>query len=270
MYEYEKKLAEMKERIERHVLHPYLRQYISSPVIDEDKILILISILDQLELSPSEKDTFVIAIMLMQIALDTHDLVSIELKDESSMKVRQLTVLAGDYYSGLYYKYLAEISDIQIIKMLSEGVKNINEHKVFVYHKDPVNIEDLINSMKTIEFSLFGKLIEYGGIKKWNDLISNLLLVKRLASERNQFEETGHSFVFDALEKIIFAKKTQDKSNEQKKHLLTICDRYIEYTANLVEQEIHQFPQINDCLRKRMDQIIAVQHSITKTLAEEG
>jgi heptaprenyl diphosphate synthase len=268
--EYEKKLAEMRERIELHVLHPYLRQYIVSPVIDEDKILILISILDKFELSPREKDTFIIAIMLMQVALDTHDLVSVKLTDESSMKIRQLTVLAGDYYSGLYYKYLAGIGDIRMIRMLSEGVKDINEHKVFVYHKDPNSVDGLMNSMKVIEFSLFGALMEYGAAIDWKELISNLLLVKRLHSEIKQFQEKGRSFVFDALEKIIFAKKTQEKSTEQKNHLLSVCGRYIEYAESIIEKEMDKFPQINDCLKRRMGKILSVQHSGAKTLAEEG
>ena len=57
MHEFEKKLAGMKAKIESYVFHPYLRQYIIPPDIDEDKLLILISIVDQLELSPYEKDT---------------------------------------------------------------------------------------------------------------------------------------------------------------------------------------------------------------------
>ena len=32
------KMVQMKESIERYVLHPYLRKYIISPSIDEDKI----------------------------------------------------------------------------------------------------------------------------------------------------------------------------------------------------------------------------------------
>ena len=206
----------------------------------------------------------------MQVALDTHDLVSTELTDESGMKVRQLTVLAGDYYSGLYYKYLAGIGDIQVIKMLSEGVKNINEHKVFVYHKDPKHVEDLMNSMKIIEFALFGALMKYGGATSWKELIINLLFVKRLHSERIQFKQTGHSFVFDALNKIQFIKKKQEKSIEQKNHLLLICDRYIEYAESIIEREIDKLPQINACLKKRMVQIIGLQHSGAKSLAEEG
>ena len=67
--------------------------------------------------------------------LDTHDDVSNTLEDENSMKTRQFTILAGDYYSGLYYKVLAEVCNTEMIKKLSEGVKTINEHKVTIYHK---------------------------------------------------------------------------------------------------------------------------------------
>jgi len=62
MLETENKMVQMKESIERYVLHPYLRKYIISPSIDEDKLLMLISIVEELDLSPIEKDTYVIAI----------------------------------------------------------------------------------------------------------------------------------------------------------------------------------------------------------------
>ena len=109
MEEFDKKVTDLKEKIEKQIFHPYLRQYILPPSIDEAKLIILISIIEQLELSPHNKDVLVQAIMFMNVALDTHDHVSNTLLDKNSMQIRQLTVLAGDYYSGLYYKYLSEI-----------------------------------------------------------------------------------------------------------------------------------------------------------------
>ena len=62
-------LAEIRERIEKHVSILIYVNLLFPPAIDEDKILILISILDQLEMSPHEKDTFIIAIMLCRLPL---------------------------------------------------------------------------------------------------------------------------------------------------------------------------------------------------------
>ena len=55
MLETEKKMVQMKENIEKYVLHPYLRKYIISPSIDEDKLLMLISILKSSIFPPLKK-----------------------------------------------------------------------------------------------------------------------------------------------------------------------------------------------------------------------
>jgi len=264
--EFEKKIADIKEKIEKHVFHPYLRQFIIPPVIDEDKLLILISIVDQLQISPHEKDTFVIAIMLMNVALDTHDKVSNTLMDEKSMKVRQLTVLAGDYYSGLYYKHLAEIGDIQLIKMLSEGVKNVNEHKVSIYHKDPDNLDTIMNGIKTIEFSLIEKMTSYFGVTHWNDSTSNLLFIKRLLKEASQFEQIGTSVVFDAIEGLTYT----NHSIDQEQDFSYLCDHYLENAKQLMINGLNKIPQINYLLEKRMIEMTKHHCPRAKSFVEEG
>ena len=126
----------------------------------------------------------------MYIALDTHDDVSNTLEDENSMKTRQFTILAGDYYSGLYYKVLAKVCNTEMIKKLSEGVKTINEHKVTIYSKKQSHVNEVINSVKFIEFSLIGELTDYFEVTNWNDAIANFLLLKRLLKEKSEYEQS--------------------------------------------------------------------------------
>lgn len=264
------KFTDIKGQVERRVFDPYLLKYIQTPLIDEDKILILISIMDRLELSYSEMENYTLSTMLIQIALDTHEHVTNSTDDE---KKRQLTVLSGDYFSGLYYKLLADSEDILMIKALSEGIKEINEHKILVYQHGCDGTEKLMTSIKVIESSLLLKLSEYFKVDLWNDFIANLLFVKRLLNEKSQFIQAGSSVLFEALKKIIFSKneyKLNDLSNEQKKHLLMICDRYIEFSKQIIEKGINQLPYLNELLEKRISLILTQHQPIAKTFVEEG
>jgi heptaprenyl diphosphate synthase len=271
-----KKIADIKEIIEEKVFHPYLLQYINIPVIDEDKLLILISIMDQLELSYNDMKNYAVTTMLIQIALDTHEHVSNTSSSEfhnESQKSQQLSVLAGDYYSGLYYKLLAESNDISMIRVLAEGIKDVNEHKIFVYQKELDGIDRLMNSLKIIEGSLLMKLANYFEVSAWHEFSANIMFVKRLITERKQFVQAGSSLLFDALKKIVFPKsecKLGDLSTEQQRYLILICDRYIEFSKQLIEKGKKQLPAVNDILDTRINAILGQHQPITNTFVEEG
>lgn len=270
-----KKLADIKEIIEEKVFHPYLLQYINIPVIDEDKLLILISIMEQLELSYNDMKNYAVTTMLIQIALDTHEHVSNTPSSEfqnESQKSQQLSVLAGDYYSGLYYKLLAESNDISMIRVLAEGIKDVNEHKIIVYQKELDGIDRLMNSMKIIEGSLLMKLANYFQVCTWHDFSANIMFVKRLITEKKQFVQAGNSLLFEALTKIAFPKsecKLKDLSTEQQRYLILICDRYIDFSKQQIEKGKNQLP-VSDILETRINTILGQHQPITNTFVEEG
>ncbi|MFE8695653.1 heptaprenyl diphosphate synthase component 1 [Cytobacillus sp. FJAT-53684] len=266
-------LADVKEQIEKKMKHPYLLKYIESPIIDEDKLLLLITFLKQGNLPENKAINYCITTMLIQIALDTHELVSNQKLDSEDLKPRQLTVLAGVYYSGLYYKILAGIDDIEMIRMLAIGIKEVNEHKISLYQKSSENIDALMNDVKMIESSLFVKMTSYLDNKDWSDLVSNLLFVKRLTAERELFLHGKGSVVFDALNNLSFP-RTEQISNqlksEQEKKLLAICDKYVDRSKQLIEKSLSNFPFMNELLDKRIQSILSQQKSLTNTFVEEG
>ncbi|PLR82781.1 heptaprenyl diphosphate synthase [Bacillus canaveralius] len=276
MQDLREKLAEIKEHIKAKASHPYLLKHVEAPDIDEDKLILLLSLLNQLDLSKAEIDRYALTITLIQIALDTHEHVtnSKALKDSSqNMQRRQLTVLAGDYYSGLYYKFLAEIDNISMIRTLAEGIKNINEHKITVYQRDTDGVDKLMNSIRKIESSLFEKISEYFHAGAWNEVASNLLLVKRLMAERKQFLQASPSIVFEILKKLTFPKHdcaNHELSSEQQKYLLLVCDRYIEYARKLIENGLKKLPKINELLEERILFFFNEHQPTAKTYVEEG
>lgn len=267
------KLADVKEQIERKIRHPYLLKHIEAPIIDEDKLLLLISILDHANISEKKAMNYAITIFLIQIALDTHELVSNQPLEADDKKDRQLTVLAGVYYSGLYYKILAGMDDVDMIRSLAEGIKEVNEHKISVYRKAIEGIEVLMNDVKKIESSLFDKITKCLDDPILSEFTSNLLFVKRLIAEKKLFLQGGASVVFEALKKISFQKSEQmvmDLTTEQQNYLLRICDQYIDFSKQLVEKHFHKLPFTNELLEKRMKAILNQHHPAANTFVEEG
>lgn len=272
LHDIQTKLAELKELVDLRAFHPYLIKNINAPNIDEDKLLLLISMLDQLQLSNKEMDAYITAAMLIQLALDTHDHVRINSFNEN-LKNQQLTVLAGDYYSGLYYKYLSEVDNILLIRELSKGVKEINENKIMVYEQYQTNdISDLINCFRVIEGALFEKLIGFFQITPWKDYSLNFLLVKRLMREKNQFLKTGSSACLNALVNIIFQidqnRTVSSKDNE--KRLLQVFDQMINQAIDLMEKGKVNLPHLNKLLKERTLCLIDEHQSRVKTFVEEG
>lgn len=267
------KIADVKEQIERKIRHPYLLKHIEAPIIDEDKLLLLISIFDQANISEKQAKNYVITTLLIQIALDTHELVSNQPLEDEDKKDRQLTVLAGVYYSGLYYKILAGMDDVDMIRLLAEGIKEVNEHKISVYRKAFDGIEVLMNDVKKIESSLFDKITKYLDNPVWSEFVSNLLFVKRLNAEKKLFLQGGTSVVFEALKKISFQKSEQmvtDLTIEQQNHLFRICDRYIDFSKQLIEKYFQKLPFTNELLENRMKAIINQHQPAANTFVEEG
>nr|WP_255639613.1 heptaprenyl diphosphate synthase component 1 [Aquibacillus saliphilus] len=193
---------ELKIAIEKQLNHSYLEKFIQKPVIDEDKLLILSSLLQNTTFSEHKKKNYIVTTMLVQIALDTHDLVTETAdKDESdlSRKTRQLTVLAGDYYSGLYYYILSELSDIPMIHTLASAIKEINELKMSIYYKEFNSVQDLMDSLKKLESLLIQRVAEHIQRTSILELTGDWLLMRKLIREKKTFLNKGRSPVFDLL-----------------------------------------------------------------------
>lgn len=186
----------IKTMLEKKIEHPYLQEHIEQPFIDQDKIAILLAMFDKVTLTTQEKQNYIMSILLVQIALDTHDLVTNKTEYASDELERQLTVLAGDFYSGLYYKTLADIEERDLVRVLASSIKLINEQKMVLYKYEINDWQRLMQSLQIIESTILlnvGELYQLSAIHK--QYISECLLVNRLVKESEAIHNGDFSYV---------------------------------------------------------------------------
>lgn len=180
---FSKELEDLKVCIEQKIRHAYLDKYISKTKIDDYKLFILYSIMNETDLSMSKKRSYIVSIMLVQIALDTHDLVPISNHPhdhEEDIKSKQLLVLAGDYYSGLYYLLLSELHDFKAIQVLATAIKEINELKMKLYYNEVDSLNEYVSVMKQVESLLFTRVTNWLTDLNINPFIEDILITRKL------------------------------------------------------------------------------------------
>ncbi|GIN85660.1 hypothetical protein J6TS2_20460 [Heyndrickxia sporothermodurans] len=261
-------VATIKENIQQKISQNYLMKFIDEPYIDEDRILMLIESLMAQNLSHSSINQFVTTAMLIQIALDTHDKVN---NSNEPLKQRQLTVLAGDYYSGLYYKILAEVENVPLIRALAEGIKLVNEYKITLYRIEDENIDGYLHTVKKAESTIASKFIHFFGSKTLSVLNEELMLFNKLILEKEKVEDGKSSQLFEALKKYLLPISDlpfQQLSKENKLILIEACQEYINKSGQAIKEAMERI-KLNQLLEQRV-LFLLNQHSKTTLFLEEG
>lgn len=195
--EHEQLISSIEEKVE----HTYLKQYINKPTIDREKLYILINIMNHAKLSDHKKRQYIITIMLVQIALDTHDLVPVsneELINEKEIITTQLSVLAGDYYSGLYYRLLSEIKELEMIQILASAIKEINEYKMIIYYKEMMTFKEYIHYVEKINARLIIRIAKHFNLlPALQQIISHLLITNKLIEENRSLYNKNASSILN-------------------------------------------------------------------------
>ncbi|OUM93027.1 MAG: hypothetical protein BAA03_06350 [Caldibacillus debilis] len=182
----ENRIELLKQKIRDAFHHSYLSEQIGSIPLDDRKILFLSSLMDKTGLSGEEKEKYIVASMLVQIALDAHEHVSGDSRNPLA-KWQQLTVLAGDFYSGLFYQMLSRIPNIPLINAMAQCVKSVNEAKVSIYSRNISGVEDFFKKMEFVETALFQRLARFFGLEEWRELARTWLFFNKLQKERDLF-----------------------------------------------------------------------------------
>ncbi len=171
----QQQMEQVRTRIQRAIAHSYVDRYIQPRIVDEDRISFALSMLRSAQVDANIALDYVFAMMFIQLALDTHD----EIDEQQTMQQKQLTVLAGDLYSGLYYEFLARRRDISLIRRFAEAIKEINIQKIRLQQLSPNDLERF-HCIGVIESALLCKLAEHVHADEWGELAYYLFSLKRM------------------------------------------------------------------------------------------
>lgn len=176
---------ELKYIIEKKLQHPYVEKFVKKPFVDEDKLEILTYIYKHVQIPATIKQQHILTIMLVQIALDTHEQIPNHNQDATMQETeKQLAVLAGDYYSGLYYLLLSEIEEVNMIQVLASAIRKINEYKMRLFYEEFQSTHDLLDLIGEVESKLFTEVASYLGLnQKFVEVIRVILFLHRLERE---------------------------------------------------------------------------------------
>ena len=202
-----------------------------------------------------------LTIMLVQSALDTHELIPADNDSEMSETEKQLSVLAGDYYSGLYYYLLSKNNNIELIQLLAEAIKEINEDKMNLYYNDARDFNEFIHLMMRIDTALLTNTARYFHIEPvFIRLIEKCCLINQLTAAIQHIKEGQFSYAGHYLMKV---RETADDH-----YILSVIagelNKHKEELDVLLSALPYSYQHLNGFFRNKY------QLSYNTTLAEEG
>ncbi|MGM0845966.1 MAG: heptaprenyl diphosphate synthase component 1 [Bacillota bacterium] len=263
--------ASIKHYVEEKLSYSYLQKYIDSPQIDEDRIsfLLIPFLQDGHGLNEQEIIRVISTVMLIQIGLDTHEKVSNS--PNGSLKERQLTVLAGVYFSGQYYKILSDLENVSLINGLAQAIKMVNESKISLYKQEYTNIQDIKESIKTIESAVITSFFSHYETARCRELVSEVLFLRRLLSEKNKLNQGVLTPILPSIKTALLPRKgfpsLAGSGNDELGEILT--EAIIESRDKVAE--LLKSESLDSLgLERRILPLLKQTRSYTKIFAEEG
>jgi len=130
--------ARINQLASKYMSHDMISLHTDLPDFPDGRISLLYAVLSH-QPSSAHKELLSVVTSLVQMGLDTHDMVENAPNGTTNglngMRTQQLRVLAGDYFSSRFYHLLSQAGQIEMIRRLSEAVCNINRLKMNFYGK---------------------------------------------------------------------------------------------------------------------------------------
>lgn len=170
------------ELTQKYVEHDMILAHTALPDLPDARLRLLFAFLNQQESLNDYSELYTLAVSLVQLGMDTHDLIDTDLEQrtEPEMRSRQLKVLAGDYLSATFYQLLSQAGQIDMISKISGAVSEVNRQKVNLYvrmRQLKLSAEEYLGFMVQLRstlFQIFSGVLEVPLSLVWSEVLSGV------------------------------------------------------------------------------------------------
>jgi len=179
------------EMAKKYTDYDMIQSHTELPDFPASRARLLCAFLNTTDELVEHRELYALAASLVQLGLDTHELVSVsnENKSKQDVRSRQLKVLAGDYFSSRFYHLLSQAGQIDMIRQLSSAICEVNRLKMTFYHlikQVKLTAEEYIQHSVRIRSQLFlgfSRIMVGIQVKLWPDILHGFTRCEVLALE---------------------------------------------------------------------------------------
>ncbi|MGF7050035.1 heptaprenyl diphosphate synthase [Paenibacillus sp. DS2015] len=169
-----------------------IQKHTELPSFPDARVHLLYIFLNQGSRKPlHHEELYALVTSLVQMGLDTHETIdTVEgSQAEGQMRCRQLKVLAGDYFSSRFYQLLSAQGQIEVIRLLSQSICDLNIQKMNLYSKissSLLSAEQYLRLKVQLNMQLFlsfTPMLEESVQGLWQELLREFSLCDTLMQE---------------------------------------------------------------------------------------
>ncbi|MFD2672891.1 heptaprenyl diphosphate synthase component 1 [Marinicrinis sediminis] len=211
---------------------------------------------------PEREELFTLAASLVQMGLDTHDMVELEQgKNMQEMRAKQLKVLAGDYFSSRFYQVLSSAGQIETVRQLSSAICEVNRLKINFYQKLKqltLTAEDYLNHSVQIRSQLY---LSFAGCfssklrNSWQDIVTGLSRLELLQHEihtHTPYVMQTRSYGYWKLKEMASEqdwRQAEEEESDPSQAALRLTNKY-PLLSCLQDQVTHYWNEVNEKVKQ--------------------
>lgn len=260
VHRFNMEVNQLKTMIESSITHTCLDEHIQKPFIDMDKVFLLHFLFKHSRISTYDRGQYIVTVMLIEIALNIHDSITIDTHEQTDDTTLQLSVLAGDYFSSKYYYILSSIEDIAMTQKLASSIRRTSENRMKLYFNNYTSLESFFDITKAIESDMFKLVAKKTNMLDLMPYIEHVLLINKLKKEK----EFIHRGDFSYMEHYLTSIQTPSPAL----YAIKLIDKEINRCKKIIEQSLYELPYYYSDFKTFLIDTLNLQYKTT--MVEEG